>query len=128
MDSNQYYKILNLQAGASNEKIEKAYRDLVVKWKNNDFALKEIHEAYQNIIQSTIDIRGQTKTPENTNEKTMHSDNPPRWFMPVFLILVGWFIWYTISHWEDRKYSIIALVVIILIKAFFGKEKGNENK
>ncbi|MCX5807806.1 MAG: J domain-containing protein [Proteobacteria bacterium] len=82
MDLNQYYKILNLQVGAPREEVEKAYRDLVAKWKNNDFALKEIHEAYQNIIQ--------TKTLEDTIEHNYSSRFKPfLFFFGILTIIIG---------------------------------------
>ena len=53
----------------------------------------------------------------------MHSDNPPRWFGPACFIAIAFSIWYIVSNWEKRKYVIIFLIVVILIKVFFGKEK-----
>jgi hypothetical protein len=85
LDLNQYYKILNLQVGASREEVEKAYRDLVAKWKNNNFALNEINEAYQNITQ--------TKTLPSTIEHNNSSQFKLLFFVfGIFAIIIGFLI------------------------------------
>ena len=117
MDLNQYYKILNLQVDASREEIEKAYRDLVAKWKNSDFALKEIREAYQNIIQ--------TKKFENTVE---HNNSSRFKFLLLFFgvsaIIAGVLIYFFVYKEPDVA-KIVKIIKPSVVTVISGDHQGS---
>ncbi len=91
-DINQYYKILELEPGASLDEVKEAYRDLAFVWHPDRFAhntrlqakaqvrLKEINEAYRNLRYFLSNPQLQAplarQTPSQT-QGTSHRNPPP---------------------------------------------------
>lgn len=91
---NQYYKILELEPGASLDEVKEAYRDLAFVWHPDRFAqntrlqakaqirLKEINEAYRKLRYFLNDSQPQTapkrKTPTQTQQSSPRRPPPPQ--------------------------------------------------
>ncbi|NEQ76992.1 MAG: J domain-containing protein [Okeania sp. SIO2C9] len=88
---NQYYKILELEPGASLDQVKQAYRDLAFVWHPDRFAqntrlqakaqirLKEINEAYRKLRYFLNDSQPQTIPKRKTPSQTQYSSprRPP---------------------------------------------------
>ena len=88
---NQYYKILELEPGASLDEVKEAYRDLAFVWHPDRFAhntrlqaratirLKEINEAYRKLRYFLNDSPPQTVPKRKTSSQTQQSSprRPP---------------------------------------------------
>ncbi len=82
MDILRYFKVLDLDTGASYDKANQAYRDLVSVWHPDRFAknprlkkkaeekLKEINEAYKNVIAFISSGKG-ISNPEHESKKSL---------------------------------------------------------
>jgi len=91
---NQYYKILELEPGATLEEVKEAYRDLAFVWHPDRFIhntrlqtkaqirLKEINEAYRKLRYFLSDPQQQVApkrpTPSQTQPKPRHRAPPPQ--------------------------------------------------
>ncbi len=87
-DINRYYKILELQPGASLEEVKLAYRDLAFVWHPDRFAqnsrlqakaqvrLTEINEAYQKLRYLLSDSQLRTAPPQPTSRSRQRAPRP----------------------------------------------------
>ncbi|MGK7919331.1 MAG: J domain-containing protein [Trichodesmium sp.] len=87
-DINQYYKILELEPGASLEEVKEAYRDLAFVWHPDRFVqnsrlqaratirLKEINEAYRKLRYLLSNSQGQSIRPPKTSTPSQQTSRP----------------------------------------------------
>ncbi|MEB3340755.1 J domain-containing protein [Okeania sp.] len=87
-DINQYYKILELEPGASLEEVKEAYRDLAFVWHPDRFVhntrlqaratirLKEINEAYHKLRHFLNNSQNQVISPKPTPHRPPPPPNP----------------------------------------------------